>query len=164
MTRSRALRRTTFQTRLQRSTTRSVRPPAFSSPKPRSQPRRGMRYIRHAGNPPQPAQVAGWRKITGQPYNRAGGTIFAQLWHVGRVSHPPDFHRRGGCRLLLPALTGRSARAFRSNGKVRSVTPRALEAREVARGRLTKFPMAAENAKAPGSTAIELHGAIWIPV
>src|SRR5579859_166357 len=33
-----------------------------------------------------PAQVAGWRKIT-QAVHDAGGRIFAQLWHVGRLSH-----------------------------------------------------------------------------
>jgi N-ethylmaleimide reductase len=33
-----------------------------------------------------PAQVAGWRKVT-DAVHAAGGRIFAQLWHVGRVSH-----------------------------------------------------------------------------
>ena len=33
-----------------------------------------------------PAQVAGWRKIT-KAVHAAGGRIFAQLWHVGRLSH-----------------------------------------------------------------------------
>uniref|UniRef100_UPI003F76ABE3 oxidoreductase n=1 Tax=Escherichia coli TaxID=562 RepID=UPI003F76ABE3 len=32
------------------------------------------------------AQVAGWRAIT-DAVHAAGGRIFAQLWHVGRVSH-----------------------------------------------------------------------------
>jgi N-ethylmaleimide reductase len=36
------------------------------------------------------AQVAGWKAIT-DAVHQAGGRIFAQLWHVGRVSHP-DFH------------------------------------------------------------------------
>src|SRR5260221_9973139 len=49
----------------------------------------GVGYIRTPGLH-SPAQVAGWRKIT-DAVHRAGGTIFAQLWHVGRVSHP-DFH------------------------------------------------------------------------
>ncbi|MFE2868264.1 alkene reductase [Embleya sp. NPDC059259] len=33
------------------------------------------------------AQVEGWRRVTGAVHG-AGGRIFAQLWHVGRVSHP----------------------------------------------------------------------------
>ncbi len=32
------------------------------------------------------AQVAGWRKVT-DAVHEAGGKIFAQLWHVGRISH-----------------------------------------------------------------------------
>ncbi len=35
------------------------------------------------------AQVVGWKKVT-DAVHRAGGRIFIQLWHVGRVSHP-DF-------------------------------------------------------------------------
>ena len=33
-----------------------------------------------------PAQVEGWKKVT-QAVHDKGGIIFAQLWHVGRVSH-----------------------------------------------------------------------------
>ncbi|MCJ7957929.1 MAG: alkene reductase, partial [Pseudomonas sp.] len=33
-----------------------------------------------------PAQIDGWRKVT-QAVHAEGGVIFAQLWHVGRVSH-----------------------------------------------------------------------------
>ena len=36
------------------------------------------------------AQVEGWKKVT-DSVHKAGGRIFAQLWHVGRISHP-DFH------------------------------------------------------------------------
>src|SRR6202034_3962285 len=32
-------------------------------------------------------QVAGWTLVT-QAVHAAGGRIFAQLWHVGRISHP----------------------------------------------------------------------------
>src|SRR5712671_2997642 len=37
-----------------------------------------------------PEQVAGWRLAT-DAVHAAGGRIFLQLWHVGRMSHP-DFH------------------------------------------------------------------------
>ena len=49
----------------------------------------GVGYVRTPGIHSF-AQVAGWKKVT-EAVHRAGGTIFAQLWHVGRVSHP-DFH------------------------------------------------------------------------
>ncbi|BAJ03718.1 alkene reductase [Shewanella violacea] len=32
-------------------------------------------------------QIQGWRKVT-SAVHQVGGTIFNQLWHVGRVSHP----------------------------------------------------------------------------
>ena len=32
------------------------------------------------------AQIEGWKKVT-QAVHAKGGVIFAQLWHVGRVSH-----------------------------------------------------------------------------
>ena len=34
-----------------------------------------------------PEQVAGWKRVT-DAVHAAGGRIFAQLWHVGRISHP----------------------------------------------------------------------------
>lgn len=52
-----------------------------------------------------PAQIDGWRKVT-DAVHAEGGVIFAQLWHVGRVSHPhcnrkaPHRSRR---RLLRPS-------------------------------------------------------------
>jgi len=33
------------------------------------------------------AQVAGWKLVTAAVHD-AGGRIFSQLWHVGRISHP----------------------------------------------------------------------------
>jgi N-ethylmaleimide reductase len=34
-----------------------------------------------------PEQIAEWHKITDAVHN-AGGKIFLQLWHCGRISHP----------------------------------------------------------------------------
>jgi len=34
-----------------------------------------------------PEQIAGWKHVT-EAVHAAGGRIFAQLWHVGRISHP----------------------------------------------------------------------------
>ena len=44
-------------------------------------------------------QIAGWKRVT-DAVHAAGGRIFLQLWHVGRISHPslqPD----GGLRSRL---------------------------------------------------------------
>ncbi len=113
----------------------------------------GVGYIRTPGIHSQ-AQVAGWRKIT-DDVHKAGGTIFAQLWHVGRVSHP-DFHN--GELPVAPSALPVEGEAFTHNGKVKVVTPRALELRELP-GIVAQFQKAAENAKAAGFDGVELHGA-----
>jgi len=100
------------------------------------------------------AQVAGWRKIT-DAVHAAGGKIFAQLWHVGRVSHP-DFHN--GELPVAPSALPVEGEAFTSNGKVKIPTPRALEEHELP-GIVAQFQRAAENAKAAGFDGVELHGA-----
>jgi N-ethylmaleimide reductase len=87
--------------------------------------------------------------------HRAGGKIFAQLWHVGRVSHP-DFH--DGALPVAPSALPVEGEAFTSNGRTKLVTPRALETGELA-GIVEQFRRAAENAKAAGFDGVELHGA-----
>jgi N-ethylmaleimide reductase len=113
----------------------------------------GVGYIRTPGIH-SPEQVAGWKRIT-DAVHRVGGTIFAQLWHVGRVSHP-DFH--GGALPVAPSALPVEGEAFTSNGKVRIPTPRALETSEI-RGIIAQFRKGAENAKAAGFDGVELHGA-----
>src|SRR6267154_1896305 len=67
----------------------------------------GVGYIRTPGIH-SADQVAGWRTIT-EAVHGAGGTIFAQLWHVGRVSHP-DFH--GGELPVAPSAIAPEGEVF----------------------------------------------------
>jgi N-ethylmaleimide reductase len=113
----------------------------------------GVGYIRTPGMHSS-AQVAGWKKIT-EAVHQAGGTIFAQLWHVGRMSHP-DFH--DGALPVAPSALEVDGEAFTNNGKVKIVTPRALALNELP-GIIAQFRAAAENAKAAGFDGVELHGA-----
>jgi N-ethylmaleimide reductase len=113
----------------------------------------GVGYIRTPGLH-SPAQVTGWRKVT-DAVHQAGGTIFAQLWHVGRVSHP-DFHN--GALPVAPSALEVAGEAFTTDGRVKIVTPRALELHELP-GIVAQFQTAAENAKAAGFDGVELHGA-----
>jgi N-ethylmaleimide reductase len=113
----------------------------------------GVGYIRTPGIH-SPEQVEGWRKVT-DAVHAAGGKIFAQLWHVGRVSHP-DFH--GGALPVAPSAVAADGEVFTSRGKVPMVTPRALAIDEIP-GIVAQFKMAAENAKAAGFDGVELHGA-----
>src|SRR3546814_10830349 len=55
-------------------------------------------------------QVAGWKKVT-DAVHRAGGRIFLQLWHVGRISHVSL--QPGGQAPVAPS-------AIRANAKTRS--------------------------------------------
>jgi N-ethylmaleimide reductase len=113
----------------------------------------GVGYIRtpgiHAAE-----QVTGWKKIT-DAVHAAGGKIFLQLWHVGRVSHP-DFH--GGALPVAPSAIAATGTVFTAQGPKEMVTPRALELSEIPEI-VDQFRKAAENAKAAGFDGVELHGA-----
>jgi N-ethylmaleimide reductase len=113
----------------------------------------GVGYIRTPGIH-SAEQVAGWKNVV-DAVHRAGGKIFSQLWHVGRVSHP-DFHN--GALPVAPSALPVEGEAFTTSGRVKLVTPRALAADELP-GIVAQFRRAAENAKAAGFDGVELHGA-----
>jgi N-ethylmaleimide reductase len=113
----------------------------------------GVGYIRTPGIH-SAAQVVGWKAIA-EAVHRQGGKIFAQLWHVGRVSHP-DFH--GGALPVAPSALPVEGEAFTTRGRTKLVTPRALATDEIP-GIVAQFRAAAENAKAAGFDGVELHGA-----
>jgi N-ethylmaleimide reductase len=113
----------------------------------------GVGYIRTPGIH-SAEQVAGWTIIT-DAVHRAGGKIFLQLWHVGRISHP-DFH--GGELPVAPSAIAADGQVFTAKGPQQMVTPRALELAELP-GIVEQFRRGAENAKAAGFDGVELHGA-----
>ncbi|HEY6259601.1 MAG TPA: alkene reductase [Xanthobacteraceae bacterium] len=113
----------------------------------------GVGYIRTPGIH-SPAQVAGWRAVT-DAVHRAGGKIFAQLWHVGRISHP-DFH--DGALPVAPSAIAADGEVFTTRGRTKMMTPRALETHELP-GIVAQFRSGAESAKAAGFDGVELHGA-----
>src|SRR3954462_7682986 len=86
----------------------------------------GIGYIRTPGIH-TPEQLAGWQRVT-DAVHRAGGRIFAQLWHVGRVSHP-DFH--DGALPIAPSALPVEGEAFTTRGKTKIVIPRAVETDEI---------------------------------
>jgi N-ethylmaleimide reductase len=113
----------------------------------------GVGYIRTPGIH-SPEQVAGWKEIT-DAVHRAKGIVFAQLWHVGRVSHP-DFH--DGALPVAPSAIAAEGNVFTARGPTKMVTPRALELHEMP-GIVAQFRQAAENARTAGFDGVELHGA-----
>ena len=113
----------------------------------------GVGYIRTPGIHSH-EQVTGWLQVT-EAVHRAGGKIFAQLWHVGRVSHP-DFH--DGALPVAPSAIAADGEVFTTRGRTRMVTPRALDLDELPRI-VAQFKKGAENARAAGFDGVELHGA-----
>jgi N-ethylmaleimide reductase len=113
----------------------------------------GVGYIRTPGIH-SPEQVAGWRVVT-DAVHASGGRIFAQLWHVGRVSHP-DFH--GGALPVAPSAIAADGEAFTVNGRQKLEAPRALTLAELP-DLVDQFRLAAINAKDAGFDGVELHGA-----
>ena len=113
----------------------------------------GVGYIRTPGMH-SAEQVAGWKVVT-DAVHKAGGRIFAQLWHVGRVSHP-DFH--GGALPVGPSAIAAEGEAYTVNGRQTLEAPRALTLAELP-DVIEQFRSAAVNAKEAGFDGVELHGA-----
>lgn len=100
-------------------------------------------------------QVAGWKTVT-DAVHAAGGKIFIQLWHVGRVSHP-DL-QPGGALPVAPSAVKPAIEAFTETGMKPAVTPRALELAELP-GIIDDYRRATENALKAGFDGVEVHAA-----
>jgi len=97
-------------------------------------------------------QVAGWKKVTKRVHD-AGGKIFIQLWHVGRMSHP-DFHN-GGLPLSASALNP-EAKSFTLEGFKDTVTPKEMTIEDI-KTTVQDFKNAAANAVKAGFDGVEIH-------
>lgn len=102
-----------------------------------------------------PAQREGWKTVTAAVH-AAGGKIVAQLWHVGRVSHP-DLQVDGALP-VAPSAINPGLFTTTANGKQPSVTPRALETAEIP-GIVEDYRHAAQIAKDAGFDGVEIHAA-----
>jgi N-ethylmaleimide reductase len=100
------------------------------------------------------AHSAGLASVT-DAVHQAGGRIFLQLWHMGRVSHP-DF--LGGALPVGPSAIAASGQSRTASGHKPYVTPRALEASELP-GIAADYAAAAGRAVAAGFDGVEIHGA-----
>ncbi|MFL9960656.1 alkene reductase [Paraburkholderia sediminicola] len=99
-------------------------------------------------------QVEGWKLVTSAVHG-AGGKIFLQLWHVGRISDPLFLN---GELPVAPSAIAAKGYVSLVRPERPYVTPRALELEEIA-GVVEAFRKGAENAKAAGFDGVEVHGA-----
>ena len=101
------------------------------------------------------AQVAGWRQVT-NAVHAAGGRIFLQLWHVGRISHV-EFQPGHGAPVAPSAIRAKG-QAYTSKGFEDLSEPRALRIDELP-GVVAGFRTGARNAMSAGFDGVEVHGA-----
>ena len=99
-------------------------------------------------------QIEGWQRVT-QAVHAAGGRIFMQLWHVGRVSHPDYLD---GALPVAPSALAPEGHVSLLRPKRDYVVPRALETEEIP-AIVEAYRQGAINAKAAGFDGVELHGA-----
>jgi N-ethylmaleimide reductase len=106
-----------------------------------------------------PEQVEAWRKITAAVHAE-GSIIFAQLWHVGRVSH--NSLQPGGEAPVAPsAIAAENVKVFIETGPGQGALtepsmPRALTTAEV-KELVQLYAQAARNALDAGFDGVELH-------
>ncbi len=101
------------------------------------------------------AQVEAWRAVT-SAVHEAGGVIFAQLMHTGRISHPSLLP--AGVEPLAPSAVRAAGKVFTHEGPKDFVTPRAMNEDDI-NTTINDFANAASNAIDAGFDGVEIHGA-----
>jgi len=97
--------------------------------------------------------VAHWKTVT-DAVHAAGGRIFAQLWHMGRIVHP-SLH---GVHPVSASATTAPGKAHTYDGKQPYVEARALAIEEIPRV-IREYVAAARNAIEAGFDGVQLHAA-----
>lgn len=106
------------------------------------------------------AQRQGWRLVTDQVH-RNGGTIFAQLWHVGRMAHPSLMPNGEAPWGVTEEKAESEVFAHGPDGKLGHIpagTPRRLRTDEVS-ALVGTFSQAGANAREAGFDGVEIHEA-----
>ncbi len=102
------------------------------------------------------AHVKGWKNVT-DAVRKAGGHLYIQLMHVGRVAHPDNtpHHRQP---VAPSAIAPEGVQMFTPTGMQAAPTPRALTNEEV-KQTVKDFAYAAKRAIEAGADGVEIHGA-----
>jgi N-ethylmaleimide reductase len=100
------------------------------------------------------AHVKGWKIVT-EAVHKKGGKIFAQIWHVGRISHPDLLN---GNLPLAPSALNPNIKAYTPEGFKDTVIPQEMSIADI---KLTigDFRQAGANAMKAGFDGVEIHSA-----
>ena len=102
------------------------------------------------------AQTLAWRRVAEEVHAK-GGRIAAQLWHVGRISHP--LFQPNGAAPVAPSAIAAAGELYTGQGMKPYPTPRALETGEIA-DLVKAFADSAKRAVFDaGLDGVEIHGA-----
>ena len=113
----------------------------------------GLGYCRTPGIY-SPAQIDAWSKITAAVHAE-GGTIVAQIMHVGRVA--AALNKPAGSETVAPSAIAARGEIYTDQAGMQALDiPRALASGEIA-GVVEEYRQATENAYAAGFDGVELH-------
>jgi N-ethylmaleimide reductase len=99
-------------------------------------------------------QIEGWKSVTAAVHE-AGGRIFSQLWHMGRLVHPGLPGRGQPLSSSATTMTG-LARTY--EGKQPYVQAKAMTHEDI-RSAIADYATAARNAMKAGFDGVEIHAA-----
>ncbi|MFI7107290.1 alkene reductase [Nonomuraea sp. NPDC050227] len=100
-----------------------------------------------------PRHVAGWRRVT-EAVAEAGGRMFVQLQHGGRIGHPAN----SGLRPVAPSPVTFPEPVATPDGNRPAVVPRTMSLDEI-ESTVADFAAAARRAVDAGFAGVEVHGA-----
>lgn len=115
----------------------------------------GMGYARQPGLFTN-AQVQGWKRVN-DGVHAAGGKIFAQLMHDGRVSHPANM--LPGAKVIAPSAIAAPGEMWTDSSGMQAYPVPAVMTEEDIKQAIAEFVTASKNAIAAGFDGVELHGA-----
>jgi len=102
------------------------------------------------------AQVQGWKRVN-DGVHAAGGKIFVQLMHTGRVSHPSNLP--AGSKVLAPSAIAAPGEMWTdSNGMQPHPTPAEMSEADITLA-IAEYANASKRAIEAGFDGVELHGA-----
>ena len=102
------------------------------------------------------AQVQGWRRVT-DSVHQAGGKIFVQLMHTGRVGHPANMP--ADAKVLAPSAIAAPGEMWTdSNGLQPHPVPTAMNEADIAHA-IAEYATASKRAIEAGFDGVELHAA-----